>query len=389
MFRIRTFNQISAKGLEQLPASLYSVSKDASEPHGIILRSHKLLKEELNPDLEVVSRAGAGYNNIPVDLCTEKGIAVLVTPGANANSVKELVLAALLNASRNVLESHSFVRSLSDLHDNESLHKAVEGQKRQFRGKEIAGKTLGIIGLGNIGGRVAQAALGLRMKVLGYDPALSIDAAWRIPNQVERVDDINALLSRSSYITLQTPLLESTRHLINRKTLESCKTGAVLLNFARDEIVDTQALADALRNKKLAGYFGDFPQVSLLGLDNAFLTPHLGASTVEAEENCAVMAADQLSDFLENGNITHSVNLPTTLLDRTTENRLAIVNRNIPAMLGQILSVLARHKVNVLDMLNKSRQDIAYNLIDIEPELKTHQLEEIRKIEGVIRVRQY
>lgn len=389
MFKIRTYNQIFPTGLEKLSDPLlYSVGNDLDDAMGIVLRSYKLSEQALNPELRAISRAGAGYNNIPVAACTARGIVVFNTPGANANSVKELVLAALLNVSRNILAGQNFVKSLSDITDAQTLHRKVEEQKKRFRGNEIAGKTLGVIGLGYIGSQVADAAQGLGMRVLGYDPALSVDAAWRIPNEVGKMESMAALLSQSDYITIHAPLLDSTRHLINRDTLAACKTGSVLLNFARDEIVDPEAIAEALKQKKLSSYVGDFPEISLLRIQNTMLTPHLGASTAEAEENCAAMACEQLKNFLEHGTIVNSVNFPTAKLELTTECRLTVVNKNVPNMLGQILSVLAKHNVNVADMLNKSRNDIAYNLIDIESSLQADQIEEIKQIDGVILARQ-
>lgn len=387
MFKILTFNQIAAKGLDLLPKNHYEVAADLTDPHGIILRSHKLSAELATARLCAVARAGVGYNNIPVEAYTKKGIVVFNTPSANTNSVKELVLASLLNASRGIVSGNTFVHSLVDIKDAASLHKIVEQEKKRFKGQEIAGKTLGIAGLGSIGGQVARAALDLNMKVLGHDPALSIEAAWRISSTVERIDRFENMLSRSDYISLHVPLMASTKHLINADSLKACKQGATLLNFSRDAIVDAKAVGAALDTGRLASYFADFPEPELLGRDNAFLTPHLGASTVEAEENCAIMAVQQLRDFLENGNIRNSVNFPAASLERIDTARFAVTNKNIPAMLGQILSVLAKHSINVLDMLNKSRDDIAYNLIDVECQITEGQVQEIFDIEGVVGVR--
>lgn len=387
MFKILTFNKIAAKGLCLLPKNHYEVAADLTDPHGIILRSHKLSVDLATARLCAVARAGVGYNNIPVQAYTKQGIVVFNTPSANANSVKELVLASLLNASRGIASGNAFVHSLVDIKGATSLHSIVEQEKKRFKGREIAGKTLGIAGLGSIGGQVAMAALNLNMKVLGHDPALSVEAAWRIPSTVERIGRLENMLSRSDYISLHVPLMASTKHLINADSLQACKQGATLLNFSRDAIVDVKAVCAALDTGRLASYFSDFPEPELLGRDNAFLTPHLGASTVEAEENCAVMAVQQLRDFLENGNICNSVNFPTASLERTDTARFSVINENVPAMLGQILSVLAKHGINVLDMLNKSRDDIAYNLIDVERQLTAGQVQEVLDVEGVIGVR--
>lgn len=387
MFKIRTFNQIATPGLKVFSPDKYEVGANTSGSNGILLRSHKLSDDDITPGLHAVARAGAGYNNIPVDECSAKGVVVFNTPGANANSVKELVLASLLNASRGIVSGNAFVRSLGDLQDAADLHKIIEGKKKLFKGREIAGKTLGIVGLGSIGMQVATAALRLDMQVLGYDPALSVDAAWRIPSEVKRMDNMNAMLGRSDYLTLHVPLLESTKALINAESLKSFKRGAVLLNFSRDAIVDATAVVGALEQGVLSSYFADFPEPVLLGRDDVFLTPHLGASTTEAEVNCAIMAARQLCNFLEHGNIRNSVNFPLVYLERTEGPRFSVTNKNIPTMLGQIMSVLAKHKVNIIDVLNKSKADIAYNLIDIETPLTDTQIKEILNIEGVINLR--
>ena len=389
MFQIRTFNNISAKGLELFPQNNYSVSANSVDPNSILLRSYKLSSKEISSSVSIVVRAGAGYNNIPVDWCTERGIIVLNTPGANANSVKELVLASLLNASRGIVAGQEFVRSLQNIKDSTALHKTVEAEKKRFKGREIAGKTIGIIGLGYIGSRVANAALSLGMKVLGHDPALSVNAAWRIPSTVERVDNLASVLSRSDYITLHVPLLDNTRQMINADALKVCKPSAVLLNFSRDAIIDPAAVAEALAQNKLSSYFSDFPEPELLEQANAFLTPHLGASTTEAEENCAIMAVHQLCSFLEDGNIKNSVNFPEISLERTTPHRFAVINRNVPTMLGQILSVLSDHNINVIDMLNKSRGGIAYNLIDTDTKLQDQQCKAIANIQGVVGVHSF
>lgn len=387
MFKIRSFNQIATRGLDMLPKDQYEVSADISDACAILLRSHLLQTDELPPQLQAVARAGAGYNNVPVDDLTSRGVVVFNTPGANANSVKELVIAALLIGSRNINQSQKFINSLGETTDAGALHERVETGKKRFKGAEIANKTLGIVGLGAIGSQVANAALGLGMKVTGYDPALSVEAAWQLSSSVQRMENMGALFGKSDFISLHVPLIESTRGLIDAEQLKLFRPGARLLNYAREAIVDTEAVVVALESGVLGGYFSDFPDPMLLGRGDVFLTPHLGASTAEAEENCAVMAARQLRNFLENGNIRNSVNFPQVELDRVGGWRFAVINKNVPNMLGQIMSVLAGNNINVIDILNRSRDTIAYNLIDVECELDTEQLQAIRDIDGVISVR--
>lgn len=390
MYKVLTLNQISVKGLDRLPRENYEIASEFATPDAILLRSHKLQPEDIAPSILAIGRAGAGVNNIPLNSCTERGIPVFNTPGANANAVKELIVSALTLGSRGILEGISYVGTLTEMTDAAAMSKLLEKEKKRFKGNELAGKTLGVIGLGAIGSMVADTALGLGMKVAGYDPALSVDAAWRLSSEVEKVDNISSLISRSDFITLHLPVLESTRKMINADLLSNLKEGAVLLNFAREEIVDTGAVVDALESGKLAKYIADFPTPELIAHKGAVLTPHIGASTDEAEENCAVMAADQIKDFLENGNIKNSVNFPPLNLDRTPgcdSVRLSISNRNVPKILGNILSILADENINVIDMLNKSREDIAYNLIDVESEPPQAVLETMREIEGVVNVR--
>ena len=387
MYKVRTFNQIALRGLERFPRDAFEVGTEISDPHAILLRSHVLSAEHVTPSLRAVARAGAGVNNVPVDLYTERGIVVFNTPGANANSVKELVLAALLLSARDVLGGVKYVESVRDVTDATELNKRVESEKKRFQGEEIYGKTLGVVGLGAIGALVAEAGLRLGMNVLGYDPAISVDAAWRLPSEVQRMENLPTLFARSDYVTLHVPLLAETRNMINEESLKSFRPGTVLLNFARQEIVDEAALGRALSVNKLARYFSDFPSPALAQLPNVSATPHLGASTAEAEENCAVMAADQLIDFLRNGNIRNSVNFPTVSLERTEGIRLAVTNRNVPKMLGQILSVLANRNINVIDMINKSRGDVAYNLIDVAAPVPQELVAEITRIGSVMNVR--
>ena len=387
MYKILTHNKISVKGLDKFSRDSYEVASELSRPDAIMLRSYKLTPETIADTVTAIGRAGAGVNNIPVDNCTERGIVVFNAPGANANAVKELVIAGLLLSGRDILGGIDYVKQEGPGLTEDELHKLVENGKKKYGGAELAGKTLGVVGLGAIGSLVAETGLMLGMKVLGVDPALSVEAAWRLSRDVERVENMQTLLSKSDYVSLHLPVLEATRNLINRQLVESFKPGAVLLNFSREKLVDTPAIVAALDSGKLRSYITDFPMPELLGRDNVVQLPHLGASTVEAEDNCAIMIADQLIDFLENGNIKNSVNFPNTYLERSGVCRLAIINKNVPKMLGQILSVLADSNLNVADMINKSRGDIAYNLIDIEREQADSLIDDLEAIEGVISAR--
>lgn len=387
MYKIQTLNNISIKGLERFTRDKYEVASEIGHADAIMLRSHKLSEAEIPDSVKAIGRAGAGVNNIPVARMTELGIPVFNAPGANANAVKELVLAAMLLGSRGIVQGINYVHTLVDMDDAPTMSKLLEKEKKRFAGREIAGKTLGVIGLGSIGSRVARMALEMGMEVLGYDPALSVDAAWRLPSEVRKMENLQSLMAKSDFVTLHLPSLESTYHLVNADLVAAMKPDACLVNFAREEIVDSDAVASALDEGKLRLFVTDFPSPVLIRNEKVILMPHIGASTEEAEENCAVMVANQLKDFLENGNIVNSVNFPGLSLERTTEFRLAITNRNVPKMLGSILSVLADHEINVVDMLNKSREDIAYNLIDTETLLTEEVLNKIRAIEGVISVR--
>ncbi|MBM88760.1 MAG: 3-phosphoglycerate dehydrogenase [Gammaproteobacteria bacterium] len=390
MYRIKTFNAISEKGLNRFPKDRYAVDADLDEAEAILLRSHKLDPRVINESLRAVARAGAGINNVPVENCTENGVVVFNTPGANANAVKELVLCGLLLASRGIIPGISFASNQHSVQDYTELSKMMEAEKKKFKGNEIAGKTLGVIGLGSIGSLVADMAIKLGMQVQGFDPALSVEAAWRLPSQVKRIENLNILVGKSDFISLHLPALNSTRNLIDASIFATMRTGTTLLNFARDEIVDTEALLRALSSGKIGKYICDFPRPEFHRHKNVISMPHIGASTAEAEENCAMMAADQLRDFLENGNIKNSVNFPNLHLDRDINaersTRLAISNKNVPKMLGQILSVLADQNINVIDMLNKSRDEIAYNLIDLESAPSDLALEAIAHINDVIKV---
>ena len=387
MYKIKTYNAIAPVGLERFSKDQYAVGADVDAADAVLLRSHKLVVEELSPGLRAVARAGAGTNNVPIEECSKRGIVVFNTPGANANSVKELVLTGLLLASRDVLGGINYVRSLASVQDDGELNKQVEAEKKRFKGRELVGKTLGVVGLGAIGSMVARAGLDLGMDVVGYDPALSVDAAWRIPAEVERMQNLPSLFAQADYVTLHVPLLPTTEGMINEESLRAFKPGSVLLNFARQPIVDSSALSAALENGQVARYVADFPVPGLLNHDKVMLTPHLGASTEEAEENCAVMAADQLKRFLESGSIVNSVNFPTVVSEAHEGFRLAVSNANVPGMLGQMTAVLAERNINVIDLINKSRDDVAYNLIDLSEAPDQGLIEAIAQIESVINVR--
>ena len=387
MYRIRTLNNISRKGLDCFPVERFELVAREAQVHALLLRSHRLDETALHDGLLAIGRAGAGVNNIPVHACSEKGIVVFNTPGANANAVKELVLTALLLSGRGVLDGIRFVDGLDPDLSQSELNGLVEKEKKRFRGHELQGRTLGVVGLGAVGSLVANTALDLGMHVMGYDPELSVEAAWRIRRDVERVENIQAVISRADMITLHVPALETTRNLINGDVLAQCKPGVTLLNFARKEVVHPGDLLSALRSGRVSNYISDFPVRELRGQPGVVAMPHLGASTIEAQEYCSIMVADQLVDFLLNGNIANSVNFPYARLERAAGHRLTFSNRNVPRVLGQVLSILAEHNINVLDMLNKSKADLAYNLIDMETEPDDRLLAEVSAIDGVIGVR--
>lgn len=385
--QILTLNQISLKGLERFPRDSYEIASEFAHPEAILLRSHKLQAGDIPDTVLAIARAGAGVNNIPVEECSKRGIPVFNSPGANANAVKELVAAGLLLGSRGIVEGIQYVNTLEHMTDKAEMNQTLEAHKKEFKGSEIVGKTLGVVGLGAIGSLVAEMALTLGMDVVGYDPALSVEAAWRLSSQVRKADTLSALFARCDYISLHLPVLDSTRGLVNAELLGAVREGTCLLNFARQEIVDEEALLNALENGKLRKYIADFPSPGLIGRDDVILMPHIGASTDEAEDNCAIMAADQLRDFLENGNIRNSVNFPALALERVTGCRLSVTNENVPKILGSLLSILADENINVIDMLNKSRGDLAYNLIDIDGHASEEVLQKMRALEGVINVR--
>ncbi|WP_460226675.1 phosphoglycerate dehydrogenase [Aurantivibrio infirmus] len=387
MFKIKTYNAISDKGLSRFSPEKYQVAADLSDPDGFILRSHKLHGEEIPASVKAVARAGAGVNNIPVDEYTKKGVVVFNSPGANANAVKELVLAGLLLSSRGIVPGMNFVSTLGDMKDAGEMGKLLESEKKRFAGSELKGKKLGVVGLGAIGSMVAEMALAMGMDVAGYDPAISIEAAWRLPSEVIRKENLQSLLASADYITLHVPALEATKHMINSDSLAAVKPGAVLVNFARDAIVDAQAVVNSLDNGGLSQYICDFPEPCLIGRTDVIAMPHIGASTEEAEENCAIMGADQLMDYLENGNIVNSVNFPAVKMSRAGGYRITFINENVSGVLGNVLGILADKNVNVIDMMNKSRNDVAYNIIDVEQVPSEEVLDAIRGVEHVVMVR--
>ncbi|MEC8268022.1 MAG: phosphoglycerate dehydrogenase [Pseudomonadota bacterium] len=387
MYKIRTYNAISSKGLYRLSRDCFEVSSDINAPNALLLRSYKLSDADIDDSVSAIARAGAGVNNIPIEHCTERGIVVFNTPGANANAVKELVAAGMLLASRDIVGGMRFISELDPSLSAEDMGPALEANKKQFAGSELQGKTLGVLGLGAIGSLIARLGLDLGMEVVGYDPAISVEAAWRLPSSVKKMDNMQSLFARSDYVSLHIPVLDSTRGLINADTLSYFKKNACLLNFARDQIVNTDAVVAALDQGQLRTYVTDFPHPALRNRSDTILMPHIGASTAEAEENCAVMAADQIKAFLDHGNIKNSVNFPAIELERTTESRLTVTNRNAPGTLSHILNVLGDANLNVADLLNKSRGDIAYNLIDLNSAPTPDVLDKVSAVDGVINVR--
>jgi D-3-phosphoglycerate dehydrogenase / 2-oxoglutarate reductase len=385
MHHVKTLNNIAQKGLDKLDRDRYTINSDTEQPDALILRSYKMHDMEIPPSVTAIARAGAGTNNIPIEKATALGIPVFNTPGANANAVKELVLTGLLLACRNICSAWDFARNIEG--DDTELTDAVEKGKKQFAGIELPGRTLGIIGLGAIGVRVANAAIALGMKVKGYDPSISVENAWQMSSDVEHSKSLNAVLKDSDFITVHVPLNQHTKGLLNADNMPLMKEGVVLLNFARGGIIDREALHNALQEKTIAHYVTDFPSNELRDLDAVISLPHLGASTVEAEENCAVMAAEQIKAFLEEGTIKYSVNFPVASLPASTHPRLAIVNHNVPNMVAQMSSVLSQEKINILDMVNTSRDDIAYTLLDTDKTPHAKTLDQLAAIDGVVRVR--
>ncbi len=384
MFNILTLNNISQTGLQEFDPQRFNISDHHLNPHALLLRSFDLHNFDIPSSVELIVRAGAGTNNIPLAKATTLGIPVLNTPGANANAVKELVITGMLLACRNICAAWDYVKHL-DPHTD--IHALVEQQKKYYVGSELPGKTLGVIGLGHVGVKVANAALALDMNVIGYDPAMTVHNAWELSAAVKQALTIDDVLKNSDFITLHVPLLDATKHLINSETIKKMRQGVILLNFARDGIIDNQALLNAITTQHIARYVCDFPEVEFLENSNIICLPHLGASTYEAEENCAVMAVQQIMQYFESAQIKHSVNFPNVTFPKKEGQRIAIVNANVPNMVAQISRVLSEAHYNIIDMINQSRYDIAYTLIDIDGDIQPEVITQLKAIEGVMRVR--
>jgi D-3-phosphoglycerate dehydrogenase len=385
MFKILTLNNISPAGLEHFPRDEYEVASEIQHPDAILLRSHNMHVMEIPPTVLAIGRAGAGVNNIPVDRMSRAGIPVFNAPGANANAVKELVIAGMLLASRNICQAWSFARSLEG--DDAEIHAAVEAGKKQFTGFELPGKTLGVVGLGAIGVQVANGALAMGMNVIGFDPGITVQRAWEMSSQVRQASSIEELITHADYISFHVPLVEATRNIINHERLRLLRDNAVILNFSRQGVVEDGAMVAALDAGKAYAYVCDFPTSLLKNHPRVITLPHLGASTRQAEENCAIMVVEEVRDFLENGNIRNSVNFPELMMPRNTGYRLAIANANVPNMLGQISTCLAESGLNILDMLNKSRGDVAYTLVDVDSGVQADTLARVTAIDGVLNAR--
>lgn len=385
MYKIATLNNISPKGLICFNDN-YHIVDDINDVDGIIVRSYNMHDMELPAGLKAIARAGAGVNNIPIDSCSEKGIVVFNTPGANANAVKELVLAGLLLSSRKIAGAIEWAASLKGKGDE--VGKLVEKGKKQFAGSEIKGKTLAVIGLGAIGVMVANSASALGMRVIGYDPFISVKSALELSRKIQLTDDLNDLLSQAHYITIHVPMMDETKHMINKEKFSKMRNGVKLLNFSRGEIVDNDALLEAIHLDIIDRYVTDFPSDALLSHDNIIAIPHLGASTPESEENCAIMAVEEISDYLENGNITNSVNFPNCNLgDCTSAGRIGVFHKNIPSMLGKITNIMGELDINISDMINRSKDEYAYTLVDVDTKVSNGQVDALRNVEGIITVR--
>lgn len=382
--RIQLLNNISSVIYNELPSERYEVGKDIQDPHGIIVRSADCLNMEFEDSLLGIARAGVGYNNIPIDNCTAHGVVVFNTPGANANAVKELVLGCAIMASRNVFEATAWAQTLKG---QQGVTKTIEAEKKRFVGPEIKGKKLGVIGLGAIGAMVANDALALGMDVVGYDPFITIEAAWSLRKEVKRASSLEQLVADCDIITIHVPLTDKTRDTINEEIFAKMKKGAILLNFARGGLVNNEALKQALANGIVSKYVVDFPDEEVIGVEGIVAVPHLGASTPESEENCAKMAAEQLYDFLQTGNIKNSVNMPACALPPHHGERITFIHYNVPKMVGQITTILANENVNITSMNNRSRDKIAYTMIDLDDSVTEKALQELESIEGVIRLR--
>jgi len=386
MYKILTLNNISVAGLEHLPRENYEVASEIQHPDGILLRSFKMHDMDIPETLKGVGRAGAGVNNIPVEKLSALGIPVFNAPGANANAVKELVIASMLMASRNMCQAWDFSRQLEG--DDASINKQTEAGKKNFAGFELPGRTLGVVGLGAIGRSVSNAAIALGMNVIGFDPGITVEGAWQLSSDVKQASSIDELLSQVDFVTFHVPLVDSTRNMINADRLKLMKKNVVILNFARNGIVDDEAVSQAIKDGQVYAYMCDFPSNLLKNHERVIAFPHLGASTKEAEDNCAIMVADQLKDYLENGNVRNSVNFPEVRMPRTEGYRIGVVNANVPNMVGQISTTLANAELNIIDMLNKSRGDLAYTLADVDKKVSDAVIKEISSIEGVLAVRE-
>lgn len=384
-YEILVLNQISPAGLKRFPAETYSVTKDAASPDAILVRSADVHGMDIAASVKAIGRAGAGTNNIPVPAMTKRGVPVFNAPGANANAVKELVLAGMLMAARNLVPAIQFVGGLRG--DDAAVAQRIEDEKKRFAGAELPGHTLGVVGLGKIGSLVADAAIRLGMSVLGYDPDITVDAAWSLPSLVKKANTLDEVLRGSHFITLHVPLTDATRGLVNARNLAHARAGAILLNFSREGIVDEAAVLEALNAHRLKAYVTDFPTAALAGHPGVLGLPHLGASTREAEDNSAVMIVDQVRDCLEHGNIRNAVNFPDVAMQREAPYRVAIANANVPNMLGQISTAMARAGLNIHNMLNKSKGEMAYTLVDVDSRVPAEAIETIRRIDGVLAIR--
>jgi D-3-phosphoglycerate dehydrogenase len=384
-YEILVLNQISSVGLKRLPSEKYKCGKDVVKPDAILVRSADMHAMAIAESVRAIGRAGAGTNNIPVKDMSGRGVPVFNAPGANANAVKELVLAGMLMAARNLVPAVGFVSSLNC--DDKTLSKRVEEEKKRFAGIELPHHTLGVIGLGKIGSLVADAAIKLGMSVLGYDPEITVDAAWSLPSQVKKAHSIEEILKSCEFVTLHVPLLPVTKHLINAKNLELMRSGAILLNFSREEVVDAKAVAASLASKKLRYYVTDFPAQPLCENPAVIALPHLGASTQEAEDNSAIMVVDEVRDYLENGNVQNAVNFPNVVMTREAPYRVGIANANVPNMVGQISGSMAKAGLNIHNMLNRSKGEMAYTLVDVDSPVKHALIDELARIQGVLAVR--
>ncbi len=387
MYKILTLNNISVAGLKRLPREQYEIASEIQHPDAILLRSFKMHGMDIPETLKAIGRAGAGVNNIPVDEMSQRGIPVFNAPGANSNAVHELVLAGMLLASRNICQGWEYARNLEG--DDGAIHKQVESGKKDFVGFELPGRTLGVVGLGAIGIKIANSALKLGMKVIGFDPQITVQSAWKLSSDVQLATSLDDLLIHSDFVTFHVPLVDATRSMLGKERFDLMKPGATILNFSRDGIIDNEALSAAIKSDKIHAYVCDFPSNLMKDHERVITLPHLGASTVEAEENCAIMVADQVRDFLENGNIFNAVNFPETQMPRSDGYRIGIFNSNVPNMVGQISTALADAGLNIVDLLNKSKDEYAYTLVDVESEIPQTVIQALNSIEGVLAVRSY